>query len=92
MSTFPLGVWFSLGDDQVLSWVGYFGEAPKMFKTAHAVLDGRSIAFHQFLQELSLYWPADKNWLKLKAWFTENTKPLRNNSSWIIPGKTATHL
>lgn len=57
----------------------------KMFKSAHAVLNGRAIAFHDFLQKISPYWFYDKNWLALKQWLIENKKPLRNNSSWILP-------
>lgn len=56
-----------------------------MFKTAHAVLNGRAIAFHNLLQNLSPYWFADTSWLRLKKWLIENKKPLRNSSSWIIP-------
>ena len=57
----------------------------KMFKSAHAILDGRAIAFHDFLQKISPYWFYDKNWLNLKQWLIDNKKPLRNNSSWILP-------
>lgn len=56
-----------------------------MFKSAHAVLKGRAIAFHDFLQKISPYWYYDKNWLKMKQWLIDNKKPLRNNSSWILP-------
>ena len=56
-----------------------------MFKSAHAVLDGRAMAFHELLKQLSPYWFYDKQWLQLKKWLNENVRPLRNNSSWIIP-------
>lgn len=57
----------------------------KMFKSAHAVLNGRAIAFHDFLDRVSPYWHDDKGWQELKRWLIENKKPLRNNSSWILP-------
>jgi hypothetical protein len=57
----------------------------KMFKSAHAALNGRAIAFHDFLTKLSPYWFYDNNWLNLKQWLIDNKKPLRNNSSWILP-------
>lgn len=57
----------------------------KMFKSAHAVLNGRAIAFHDFLTKLSPYWFYDNNWLNLKQWLIENKQQLRNNSSWILP-------
>jgi len=57
----------------------------KMFKSAHAVLKGRAIAFHDFLDKISPYWFYDKKWLQLKSWLITNKKPLRNNSSWILP-------
>jgi hypothetical protein len=63
----------------------------RMFKSAHAVLRGRAIALHDFLQQLSPYWLYDKNWLSLKAWFNTNIHPLRNNSSWILPGEKYPH-
>lgn len=59
----------------------------KMFKSAHASLEGRAIAFHDLLNKITLYYPTDKNWAKLKQWFETNKKPLRNNSSWIIKGQ-----
>lgn len=57
----------------------------KMFKSAHAVLEGRAIAFHDFLDKISPNWPDDKGWSVLKEWLIDNKKPLRNNSSWILP-------
>ena len=59
----------------------------RMFKSAHAVLQGRAMAFHEFLNQLSPYWFYDRQWLKLKTWFADNVNPLRNNSSWILPEK-----
>jgi hypothetical protein len=56
-----------------------------MFKSAHAVLDGRAMAFHELLKQLSPYWFYDDQWLYLKSWMNKNVKPLRNNSSWILP-------
>lgn len=64
----------------------------KMFKSAHAVLNGRAIAFHDFLENVSPYWDGDENWSKLKGWLIENKKPLRNNSSWILPPDAKRHL
>lgn len=32
----------------------------KMFKSAHTVLSGRAIAFHDFLDKISAYWPEDE--------------------------------
>ena len=58
-----------------------------MFKSAHAVLRGRAVAFHNFISELSPYWFTEKEWLSLKRWLIENKKPLRYNSSWIIKGQ-----
>jgi hypothetical protein len=55
-----------------------------MFKSAHASLEGRVIAFYDFLNIVSSYYKNDKDWQKLKKWLITNTKPLRNNSSWII--------
>lgn len=64
----------------------------KMFKSAHATLEGRAIAFHDFLDKITLYYKDDKDWLKLKNWLLQNIKPLRNNSSWIIEDqKIKTH-
>lgn len=57
----------------------------RMFRSAHAALSGRAIAFHDFLEKLSPYWFYDKNWLALKNWLVDNKQPLRNNSSWILP-------
>lgn len=59
----------------------------RMFKSAHAVLQGRAMAFHELLNQLSPYWFYDRQWLKLNSWFIDNVKPLRNNSSWILPHK-----
>lgn len=56
----------------------------RMFKSAHASLEGRAIAFHDLLNKLSLYYPTDIDWARLKQWFESNKNPLRNNSSWII--------
>jgi len=61
----------------------------KMLKSAHAVLRGRALPFHEFLKQVSPYWFYDKNWLQLKTWFVDNVMPLRNNSSWILPGEAA---
>lgn len=58
-----------------------------MFKSGHAVLDGRAMTFHELLKQLSPYWFHDRRWLALKAWLNDNVKPLRNNSSWVIPSK-----
>lgn len=56
----------------------------KMFKSAHASLEGRAIAFHYLLKKISLYYPNDKDWSRLMHWFDKNVKPLRDNTSWII--------
>ena len=58
-----------------------------MFKSAHASLEGRAIAFHDLLEKISPHWVGDKEWLQLKKWLNKNKKPLRNNSSWKIPGQ-----
>jgi hypothetical protein len=57
----------------------------RMFKSAHAVLEGRAMTFHELLKQLSPYWFYDKQWLGIKEWFHDNINPLRNNSSWILP-------
>lgn len=61
----------------------------RMFKSAHAVLGGRAIAFHDFLDKISPYWEDDDGWQKLKEWLIKNKLPLRNNSSWILPSDAA---
>lgn len=57
----------------------------RMFKSGHAVLEGRAIAFHDFLDKISPYWEKDEGWKTLKKWLVENKKALRNNSSWLLP-------
>jgi len=57
----------------------------RMFKSAHPVLEGRAIGFHDFLEKISPYWQNDENWQTLLKWFIDNKHPLRNNSSWILP-------
>jgi len=56
-----------------------------MFKSAHAILDGRAITFHELLKQMSPLWFPNKDWIELKNWFFANIKPLRNNSSWNLP-------
>lgn len=64
----------------------------RMFKSAHASLEGRAIAFYDFLNIVSSYYKNDKDWQKLEKWLITNIKPLRNNSSWIIEDqKVKTH-
>jgi len=58
-----------------------------MFKSAHASLNGRAIAFHQFLEDISNYWTLEQEWQSLSNWLMETKKPLRNNSSWTIEGQ-----
>ena len=58
-----------------------------MFRSAHASLEGRAIAFHDLLDKLSPYWTVEPAWLRLKTWLIENKQPLRNNGSWIIDGQ-----
>lgn len=58
-----------------------------MYKTAHAILDGRAIPFKVLIEQLRPFFFTDKHWLKLKKWFDENTPNIRNNSSWVIEGK-----
>lgn len=57
----------------------------KMFKSAHAALNGRAVTFHDFLDKISPYWSHDENWLRLRQWLIDNKEPLRNNSSWVLP-------
>ena len=63
----------------------------RMFKSAHAVLRGRAMTFHELLKQLSPYWFHDKRWLKLKSWLSTNVNPLRNHSSWILPDEIYPH-
>lgn len=87
------------GDDWAQIWLAHNYEKlilvtndAKMFKSAHASLEGRSIAFHDFLDKMSLYYKDDREWKKLTKWFEQNINPLRNNSSWIIEDqKSNTH-
>jgi len=58
----------------------------KLFKSGHAVLDGRVVPFHTFIDEIP-YWRDNRDWVRLQKWFHENVKLLRNNSSWILEKK-----
>lgn len=58
----------------------------KLFKSGHAVLDGRVTSFHAFINEIP-YWKDNKDWRLLRKWFNENIRPLRNNSSWKLEKK-----